>query len=59
VNNKRKCVNVLQNHELATEWHHFNNGDLKPQDVTLGSLKMVWWQCKRGHEWEARIYSRG
>ncbi|WP_081825481.1 zinc-ribbon domain-containing protein [Bacillus sp. UNC41MFS5] len=26
--------------------------------VTPGSDKKVWWICKKGHEWEAHIYSR-
>jgi len=33
--------------DLAAEWHPFKNGDLKPKDVTLGSSKKVWWQCKK------------
>ena len=46
------------NPELAGEWNYEKNGDLKPQDVTVGSNKKVWWKCKNGHEWEAVIYSR-
>ena len=32
--------------------------DYGPEDVTSGSDKMVWWKCEKGHEWQARIYSR-
>lgn len=46
------------NPKLAKEWHPIKNGNLKPQDVTTGSSKKVWWQCEKGHEWEALIYTR-
>ncbi|MBT6207676.1 MAG: zinc-ribbon domain-containing protein [Francisellaceae bacterium] len=39
--------------QLAQEWHKEKNGKLKPEDVTKNSNKKVWWQCKKGHEWEA------
>ena len=46
------------NPKIAEEWNYKKNGDLKPSDVIAGSTKSVWWKCKKGHEWEARIYSR-
>ena len=49
------------NPELAKEWHHTNNGDLTPFDVSSQSNKKVWWKCDKGedHEWEASIYNVG
>ena len=45
--------------EIAAEWHPSKNEKLTPKDVMAGSHKKVWWQCKkRGHEWQAMIYSR-
>ena len=44
--------------EIAKEWHPTKNGDLKPTDVTFGSRKRVWWQCEKGHEWQAKIANR-
>lgn len=44
--------------DLAKQWHPTKNGDLKPTQVACGSGKKVWWQCEKGHEWEAMIYSR-
>jgi len=58
---KRACAdNNLQtlNPFLAKQWHPTKNGSLTPNDVTLGSNKKVWWQCERGHEWEAQISNR-
>ena len=43
---------------VASEWHKELNGDLGPENVTLGSNKKVWWQCREGHVWQAAIYSR-
>lgn len=43
---------------LAREWYQPLNGELKPEDVTLGSNKKVWWQCNEGHVWKAYIYAR-
>jgi translation initiation factor IF-1 len=46
------------NSNLAKQWHSSNNGELTPNDVTIGSDKKVWWKCEKGHEWEARISNR-
>ena len=31
--------------EIAKEWCYELNGDLRPEDITYGSSKVVWWQC--------------
>ncbi|TXE18585.1 hypothetical protein ES692_05960 [Psychroserpens burtonensis] len=56
---KSNCLATL-NPELAKEWHPSKNGDLTPFDVTLGSIKKVWWKCDKGedHEWESKINNR-
>lgn len=46
------------NPKLAEQWHKTKNNFLTPQDVTANSNKKVWWQCEKGHEWEAIIYDR-
>lgn len=46
------------NPELAKEWNYEKNGDLKPENITAGSNKKVWWKCERGHEWESTISNR-
>jgi len=43
---------------LLTEWHPTKNLPLRPEDVTHGSHKKIWWTCLEGHEWEAALYSR-
>ena len=44
--------------ELARQWHPTRNGNLTPEQVVPGSHRMVWWVCKKGHEWRAQIKSR-
>lgn len=44
--------------KIAKEWYQSLNGELRPEDVTLGSNKKVWWQCSDGHVWQAVVYSR-
>jgi hypothetical protein len=44
--------------KLAQEWHPAKNEQLTPEKVVSGSGKTVWWKCKNGHEWKARIVDR-
>lgn len=44
--------------DLVKEWDHEKN-KLKPDEVSCGSGKVVWWKCRKSnHEWEARIGHR-
>lgn len=45
------------NPDLAQEWHFLKN-NVQPSQVKAGSMKRVWWICKRGHEWQAAVRSR-
>ena len=46
--------------DLARQWHPSRNGDLRPEDVTRGSSRRVWWQCESdpSHVWDATVTSR-
>ena len=44
--------------ELAGQWHPTKNGSLTPREVMAGTRKKVWWQCEKGHEWQASVGSR-
>ena len=37
--------------DLASYWHPTLNHPLTPQDITRGSGKKIWWQCRNGHTW--------
>lgn len=52
VNSSNSLATLYPN--LAQEWHPTKNGELTPNDVTVGSNKKVWWQCRgnREHEWD-------
>jgi len=43
---------------MMAQWHPTKNGTLTPQSVVHGTSRKVWWQCEKGHEWEATILSR-
>ena len=44
--------------EVAKEWHPTLNGTLTASQVAPASSKIVWWQCPRGHEWQAQVAAR-
>jgi len=44
--------------DIVAEWHPTKNGGLKPDEVTYGSGKKVWWLCPKGHEYDTVIVSR-
>jgi len=43
---------------LIEEWDFIKNVDIRPESVTYGSNKTVWWKCKKGHSWCSRICNR-
>jgi superfamily II DNA or RNA helicase len=60
---KRVCVeNSLSTRypEIARQWHPTMNGDLTPDQVTVGSNENVWWQCPdhSGHVYDMSVYLR-
>lgn len=46
--------------QIAKEWHPQLNGKLKASDVTYGSNKEIWWQCRKNpkHVWSDQPYER-
>lgn len=45
--------------KLVDEWNYEKNGSLKPDEVTSGSNKSVWWKCLQyHHEWRADVVNR-
>jgi hypothetical protein len=53
-----KAYNLgIMNPRLLEEWHPTLN-EKTPFDYTPSSNRKVWWQCGKGHEWEAAINNR-
>ena len=46
------------NPKLAAQWNPTKNGDFRSEQFSLKSGKKVWWECEKGHEWEAAIGDR-
>lgn len=44
--------------ELIKEWDLEKNGDLKPDMVTAGSDRTVWWRCSLRHSWKCMVSGR-
>ena len=44
--------------ELAKQWHPEKNGSLTPEMVMPTTHRKVWWQCGRGHSWQAQVNAR-
>lgn len=44
--------------KIAEEWDYRRNGDLLPKDCIISSYEEVWWQCPKGHSYEATISNR-
>jgi len=49
---------LLLNPKISEEWNYEKNGDLKPEYFAPNSGKIVWWKCRKEHEWQSRINSR-
>lgn len=49
---------AILNPGLASEWHPEKNGNFHPKDVRPKSNRKYWWQCSKGHEWQAPVSSR-
>jgi len=43
---------------IAEEWDYIKNKDLRPEQVSFGTDKSVWWKCKCGYSWQARVCTR-
>jgi hypothetical protein len=43
---------------VAAQWHPTKNGSLTPDQVAPFSNRKVWWQCPRGHSYQAWIQHR-
>ncbi|MCL1882925.1 MAG: zinc-ribbon domain-containing protein, partial [Defluviitaleaceae bacterium] len=44
--------------KIANEWHPTKNFNVMPNMVKAKSNKKFWWQCEKGHAWEATVNSR-
>ncbi len=45
--------------QVIKEWDFHKNGETRPNNITFGSSKRVWWKCIRcGHGWQASVAHR-
>lgn len=43
---------------IAEAWDYERNRNLKPEDVFPYTNRKVWWVCKNGHHWRAKINAK-
>lgn len=43
---------------IASEWDYELNGEKRPNEYTAHSKERVWWRCRKGHVWQAKITDR-
>ena len=44
--------------ELEPEWDAEKNGPLQFSELTVGSRRLVWWRCAKGHSYRSAVKSR-
>lgn len=44
--------------DVAAQWDHEKNGELKPSMVTPFSNRRVWWKCDLGHSFKTQVGTR-
>lgn len=54
---KYRITNSIKNThpELLAYWNTERNGSLRPDEITYGSRKKVWWKCDNGHEYQMEV----
>ena len=45
------------NAKLSKCWNIELNHGLKPDNISPGSHRKVWWTCEKGHSWRAAVFS--
>lgn len=49
---------LKDNIELMEQWDYEKNQNLNLDKLTLGSGKVAWWKCEKGHSYDASIKSK-
>ena len=49
---------LKDNKELMKQWDYEKNKDLDLDRLTIGSSKIAWWKCEKGHSYDATIKSK-
>ena len=44
--------------ELEPEWDAEKNGPVQFSELTVGSRRLVWWRCAKGHSYRSAVKSR-
>lgn len=50
--------NLTVTHPHILEQWDYDNNVLKPEELSHGSEKKVWWKCAKGHSYEMAVFSK-
>lgn len=53
-----ECSLAALRPSVAAQLHPARNGNLDPKGLAPHSARILWWQCARGHAWQAAVASR-
>jgi len=42
---------------IASQWDYEKNGELQPEQVSIGADIKIWWKCEHGHSWQSVLHS--
>jgi hypothetical protein len=51
-------TSTIKGQQLLPEWHWEKNQDLLPTHIAPSPATKVWWKCRKGHEWQAKVNDR-
>ena len=43
---------------IAAMWDYEKNGEMKPEEVSFGSMKKIWWKCDLGHSYQQEVNTK-
>lgn len=43
--------------DILKQWD-FEKNDIKPEEISYGSGKKVWWKCTKGHSYQMAVYNK-
>ena len=55
---KKEKRYVSDDAQLMSEWDFEKNLEYSPYKIMLGSGKIIWWKCAKGHEWQQTVDKR-
>ena len=43
---------------VVREWWDYEKNTVEPDEISIASSKKIWWICKEGHSWKAKVANK-